>query len=134
MPLVHERDDAARRIRFVRISDPLTVADLIESAERQFKDGAWAYGSLVDARAMSDPRPPAEIRLFVAAVRALIEAHGPRGPIAFVATRSDVIGSVGIYNFLGGKTESLEVFWHLDDAQQWLNQRMGQVPETPRSS
>ena len=35
-----------------------------------------------------------------------------------------------MYKVFGGKTESIEVFWDLDDAQQWLDGRLAQARET----
>jgi hypothetical protein len=57
------------------------------------------------------------MRSFVARVLELIAAHGPRGPIAIVAKDSGAISSAQMYLFFGGKTESLEVFWDLQDAR-----------------
>jgi hypothetical protein len=70
------------------------------------------------------------MRAFVAGVRELIVAHGPRGPVAVVAREGGAISSAQMYNIFGGKTESIEVFWDLDDAEQWLDERLAQARET----
>jgi hypothetical protein len=49
MPIQYLLDDTKRRIRLV-LADPITVAELLASVERQLADGAWSYGTLVDAR------------------------------------------------------------------------------------
>jgi hypothetical protein len=49
-------------------------------------------------------------------VRELIAAHGPPGPVAVVVRESGPISSAQMDVF-GHKTESIEVFWDLDDAQ-----------------
>jgi hypothetical protein len=129
MPVQYLLDDAKRRIR-LNLTDPITVADLLASVERQLADGAWSYGTLVDARIPFPAARSSDMRSFVAGVRELIAAHGPRGPVAVVANESGPISSAQMYAFFGGKTESIEVFWHLDDAQQWLDERLAQARET----
>jgi hypothetical protein len=128
MPVQYERDDVRHRIR-VTISDPITVTDLIASVERQFTDGAWRYGLLVDARSSFRAPQPTDMRSFVTGVRELIAAHGPRGPIAVVARESGAIIGAQLYNFFGQKMEPIETFWDVDEAQQWLDGRMVQSRE-----
>jgi hypothetical protein len=125
MPLKYLRDDTRRRIR-ITLTDPVSVADLIASVERQFADGDWSYGLLVDGRGLLDTAKPTDVREFVSRVRELIAAHGPRGPVAFVARKSGVIAAAQLSNFLGGKAAFVEVFWDVDDALQWLDERMAQ--------
>jgi hypothetical protein len=122
MPFQYSRDDTTRQVRII-VTDPFTMAEFIESAEYQLADGAWQYGLLVDARAMVEPPSPADIRLFLARIQELVAGNGPRGPIAFVAKNSGVIGRAQMYSALGGRTELLEVFWDVTDAQTWLDQR-----------
>jgi hypothetical protein len=123
MPVQYLQDDARHRI-LVRLSSPLTVADLIASVERQLAEGAWAYGLLVDSRSMLPPPKPLDIQAFLSRVRELIADHGPRGPVAIVAKDSAAISGAQMYMFFGGKTDSIEVFWDMDAAQQWLDERM----------
>ena len=63
------------------------------------------------------------------AVRELIAAHGPRGPVAVVVRESSPISSAQMDVF-GHKTECIDVFWDVDDAQQWLDERLAQAHET----
>jgi hypothetical protein len=116
------RDDATRRITLTLI-DPLTVTELITAAEHQLADGAWLYGLLVDARDTFVALRPIHMRLFAASLREFLTAHGPRGPIAIVARESAALRA-NMYLVFGEKTESFEVFWDLDDAQEWLDERM----------
>jgi hypothetical protein len=133
MPVQFDRDDVARRLRHT-ITSPISAAELIATVERQLAEGAWSYGLLVDARAMSVPPAPSELRLLVLRVSELVAAHGPRGPIAFVARHAAAIGSVHVYLFLGGRTDSLEVFWDLPEAKEWLDRQMSKSAETPAPS
>jgi len=132
LPFTYARDDAARRIR-ITLADPLTVADLIASVDHQLADGAWSYGLLVDGRNISAATESSAIQSFLSHVRELVAVHGPRAPIAFVSTESAVIGSAQRYVIFGGSAESFEVFWAIDDAQEWLDKQMAQRRETPPS-
>ena len=121
MPFQYARDDAKHRLR-VTISDPLTVDDLISSVDHQLADGTWLYGLLVDARGVLAFAPkPSDLQPFLSRVRDLVAAHGPRGPVALVSKQSVVISGGHMYNVFGGKTESLEMFWDMDDARRFLD-------------
>jgi len=132
MPFTYARDDIRRRVR-ITLADPLTVADLIASIDRQFADGTWDYGLLVDGRAIAAATQSSDVQEFLTHVRELVGTHGPRGPIAFVAKESAVIGSAQRYVLFGGSAEAFEVFWAIDDAQGWLDQQTAKSnkAETP---
>jgi hypothetical protein len=130
MPVQYLLDDTQRRIRLV-LSDPITVAELLGSVERQLADGAWSYGTLVDARIPFPAPRSSDMESFVSGVRELIAAHGPRGPVAVVARESGPISSAQMFLFFGGKTDAIEVFWDLEDARQWLDERLAQARDQP---
>ena len=67
--------------------------------------------------------------LFTSRLRELVAVAGSRGPVAVVTQKSAAV-SAQMYRFFGGKTESFEVFWDLEDAHQWLDERMGQNGQT----
>jgi hypothetical protein len=123
MPIQYVRDDAKHRIR-VTITDPFTVVDVIASVERQLADGAWHYGLVVDLRGQSAAAGAGDIQLFSSRVRELVAAHGPRGAIAIIARDATPIASSQMHVVFGEKTESIEVFWDLDDGQRWLDGQM----------
>ena len=126
MPFEYVRDDAKHRIK-VTVSDPLTVAELIASVEHQLADGTWQHTLIVDARRLILLTPNVSfMQSFVSYVAELVAAHGPRGPIAIVSTQSGVISSGQMYNLFGGEMEPVEVFWDIDEGQQWLDQRSAQ--------
>jgi hypothetical protein len=128
MPFHYRRDDARRRITLT-LTDPLTVTELVATAERQVADGGWQYALLVDARATFVALEPMNMLLFVSRLRELVAVKGPRGPVAVVTQKSAAV-SAQMYRFFGGKTESFEVFWDLEDANQWLDERIGQNGQT----
>lgn len=134
MPLQLERDDINRRLKLT-ITDPIAVPELIASAERQLAGGAWAYDLLIDARSVRVVPQPSELRPYVSRVGELVAANGPRGPIAFVARESAVVGTAQIYRFLGGEADLFEVFWDTREAKVWLDaqaaRRRGETPQSP---
>jgi hypothetical protein len=56
-------------------------------------------------------------------VRELVATNGPRGPIAIVSRHTGVISGSHTYNSFGGKTEAVQVFWDIDEAEQFLDLR-----------
>jgi hypothetical protein len=131
MPFQYVRDDARRRITLT-LTGFLSVDELLATATRQLADRAWHYGLLVDARATFVALENTAMSLFASGLRELVAAHGPRGPIAIVTQKSGAI-SARMYHFFGMKTETFEVFWDLNDAQQWLHERVAQGGQTPAS-
>jgi hypothetical protein len=123
MPIQYVRDDIARRIRLT-VTDPIAVVDLIASVERQLAEATWHYGLLVDMRSQSAAAGPGDIRAFSARVGELVATHGARGPIAVIARDASPIAGAELHLIYGGKRESVEVFWDLDDGQRWLDRMM----------
>jgi hypothetical protein len=132
MSLHYFRDDLRRRIK-ITLTSPVSVAELFESLERQFAENAWRFGVLADARLMSRALEIDDIRVLVSLVRAFVAAHGPRGPVAFVARQSQVISAGQLYRMFGGEPDSLEVFWDLQEAERWLDEQMARYATPPSS-
>jgi hypothetical protein len=128
MPLQYVRDDARRRIR-ITVTDPLLVADMICSVERQLSDRTWTYGLLVDLRAPIVPPTSSEMQSFATRVSELVAEHGRRGPIALIARDPRVVSPAQRLAFtaqntvIAGQTESIEVFWDVQDGQRWLDEQ-----------
>ena len=132
MSIEYVCDDAARCIR-LQVAAPLTGADLLSALERQLADGAWRYGSLVDARAVAHPPPALEAGRFASRLTDLVVSHGPRGPIIVVVSRS--LQASAMVSILGDAlSESIEVFWDVTDAQHWLTARMASREVPARDS
>jgi hypothetical protein len=124
MPFHYMLDDTGRRIRLTP-SDPVTAAEMIEILDRQLADGAWGYGTLVDARGIFSPTASTDLQAFMEHFRELIAAHGPRGPLVVVTRTSGVIGTTQKYALLGGTAgRDFDVFWDVSDAENWLGARM----------
>jgi hypothetical protein len=122
MSIHYACDDARRRYR-ITLREPVDAADVIASVDRQATDGAWQYGLLVDTRTGFTTPSQTDMKAFVARIRQVVATHGPRGPIAIVAKESTQIATAQMYLFFGGKTEFIEVFWALEEAQRWLDER-----------
>jgi hypothetical protein len=75
-------------------------------------------------RSQSAAAGPGDIRAFSARVGELVATHGARGPIAVIARDASPIAGAELHLIYGGKRESVEVFWDLDDGQRWLDRMM----------
>ena len=123
MPIRYERDDARQRIR-VTLTDPLTEAEITSAIDRQAAEGTWRYGLLYDARAINSRAAAAMSRVALNRVRAVVEREGRRGPVAIVAnaTLVGISEAYAIESHKAGRT--VQVFWSLDEANQWLDQQL----------
>jgi hypothetical protein len=124
---IYGRDDNRRRLRITAIA-PLRAEDLILIVDRQAAEGTWSYGLVYDVRAveMTAPPPPEEARAIAQHVLEYTQVYGQRGSVALVTRQSNMIALGQMYAALGAKIGfRVEVFWDLDDAEAWLDQRSG---------
>jgi hypothetical protein len=116
------RDDSSRCVKII-LTDPVIVQEMIETVDRQLAEGAWNYGTLVDARQLLAQIPSADLRTFVSHIRELVAANGPRGPIAIAARGHAAVAGGQMYTFFGKDLDlSVEVFWDIEEAKDWLRQ------------
>jgi hypothetical protein len=120
MPIRYERDDARQRIR-INLTDPLTEAEITSVIDRQAAEGTWRYGVLYDSRAINSRAAAGISRAALDRVRAMVEREGRRGPVAIVAnaTLVGISEAYAIESHKAGRT--VQVFWSLDEANQWLD-------------
>ena len=85
MPLEYLVDHARQRLTIIE-RDPVDVPDVLAWLERQVADGAWAYGTLDDFRLLTWNPTSQEVRRILRRIGTLSATHGPRGPVAIVAT------------------------------------------------
>ena len=50
--------------------------------------------------------------------------HGPRGPVAMVTSRGDMVGTGQVYAFRTVRSMEMQVFWDLQEAEGWLAERL----------
>lgn len=121
MPYAFEVDRARSRLRIVG-SDPVGLADVLALLDRQISEGAWAYGTLHDARLVTWLPTEEDIRVIIAFVDHTSKTLGPRGPVAFVAAPHALVGIARMYAQIGeGSTLHAEVFRDIDAAARWLD-------------
>ena len=89
MPYTIDIDRWIPRVTVVG-SDPVGLPDALALLGRQIAEGAWAYGTLHDARRVTWVPTLDDIRTIVAYVDTKARTIGPRGPVAFVAAHRAV--------------------------------------------
>ena len=115
------RDDRRRRIR-VTVLATMTRKDWLAIIDRQASEGTWSYGLLYDFRQMMEPVSREDTEAAAARVRQHALSKGPRGPLAVVAERPDVLSRSEGYGFLHKRSGiRLEVFWGIEEAERWLD-------------
>jgi hypothetical protein len=127
MPIDYAADEQQRVIRLT-VRNPLGLGDVTGALDRQIAEGQWTWGTLVDARLTA--LGPSEAGALFKAVRELVAMHGPVGPIALVTRNPEFVGSVQVFAFRSNEINlSVEVFWDIAEASEWLSKRLG----SPRS-
>jgi hypothetical protein len=128
VPLEYLVDHARQRLTIIG-RDPVDVPDVLAWLERQVADGAWAYGTLDDLRLLTWNPTSEEVRRILRRIGTLSATHGPRGPVAIVAT-PPLFGRARTYaaslDALVGHV--VEVFDALADAERWLDERQAAQP------
>jgi hypothetical protein len=123
VPLVYVLDHARQRLTIIG-RDPVDVPDVLACLERQVADGAWAYGTVDDLRLVTWNPSSEEVRRILSRIGLLSATHGPRGPVAIVATLP-LFDRARTYaaslDALVGHV--VEVFSALADAERWLDER-----------
>jgi hypothetical protein len=119
VPIDYSVDHARRRIICVW-APPFETDEIVEVIERAAAEGIWSYGVLHDARAI-EPRGILKVREMIERVKRLQELHGPRGPVAMVASGATV-GPAQAYSILGDQAgQTTQVCWERDAAETWLD-------------
>jgi len=116
--------DEARRVVRVVAREPLTSADLVAIIDRQRQEGSWLFGLLYDLRQIEGATSKEDATIVANHVRQSVQEHGPRGPVALVTSKSDMLGAGLVYAHGTRQSMQLEVFWDLQEADQWLAERL----------
>ena len=120
MPIQYVRDDAKKRI-LVTTSGELRLKDITGIVDRQAKERTWSYAMLYDTRASTTTPTMEEMKRLVLHIGKLTIAHGPRGPVALVASGALLEGVGRAYASLGTLTAlNVRVFATLVEAERWL--------------
>ena len=123
MPLTYTRDDARRRIT-VKVTEPVTDAELTNIVERQAAEGTWSYALLCDVRLLHTLPGKETSRLALERAAAITQREGPRGPVAIVTSSAPLVGVSEAHALRSQRAGRLvQVFWSMDEAQEWLDAR-----------
>jgi hypothetical protein len=120
MPFDYERDDTQHRV-VITFRGAFQASDGTAAIQRHHAEGVWTYGVLYDLRALTGHPTMADLRQFMTE-----DAPAPaaetrrRGPVAFVATDSDLYRNACSYAELGRGMVTIEVFRVRDEADRWL--------------
>jgi hypothetical protein len=123
MPFEYRLDHARQRLTIIG-RDPAGVPDVLAWLDRQVADGAWAYASLDDLRRVTLKPTTQDVHRILDQVTMRSTEHGPRGPVAVVATHPALFGMASLYAALVDlAVGDVEVFSVLAEARHWLDER-----------
>jgi len=120
--------DAERRIVRVTTRDVITADDLVAVIDRQREEGSWSFGVLYDMRRLEGPMSKEDTMTVANHVRQSVSEHGPRGPVALVTRKSNLVGAGLVYAHDIKRSAEIEVFWDVREAEEWLAKRLQQQP------
>jgi hypothetical protein len=100
LPYEIDIDRSRHRVTVVG-RDPVSLADALAVILRQATDHAWSYATLHDARAVTWVPTTDDLRTMIDCIHSLNDTHGPRGPMAFVASDKCLFGMARLYEFIG---------------------------------
>jgi hypothetical protein len=116
--------DAGTRVIRVVARQTLTLDDVVGIIDRQVAEGRWSFGILYDLRRVDAALSKEEAARVAEHANAMGAANGPRGPVALVAD-TQMVGARAVYAIRTRRTQHVEVFWDLDEAQKWLTDLLG---------
>ena len=120
MPYFVDIEHDRKRVTIVG-RDPVGLSDVIALLDGQVRDGAWSYGSLHDAQLVTWIPSPDDVVAIVVHIAAIVAAHGPRGPVGFVAASQTRVGIARMYAAIAeGSRYKASVFRNREDAERWL--------------
>lgn len=123
MPIDYRQDDR-RRIVVATSVGHVTQNDVLAIIDRQVAGGAWTYGMVYDTRGSDDVPSKSDLLTVVTRIGTLTTKHGPRGPVALVATAAAMERTGRRYAHLGELTAlDVAVFATVEDAEEWLASR-----------
>ncbi len=115
--------DAGARIIRVVARQTLTVDDVVGIIDRQIGEERWSFGILYDLRRVEAALSKEDAARVAEHASSMGAAHGPRGPVALVAS-AKLVGARAVYAIRTRRTQHVEVFWDPDEAQRWLTERL----------
>jgi hypothetical protein len=111
--------DADRRLVLITASETITSDDVAAIINRQRQDGSWSFGIVYDLRRASTAISRDESARIAEDVRLMVATEGPRGRVALVTTRADVIASGVRYSFHTSEDVSVAMFCGVPEGIAW---------------
>jgi hypothetical protein len=125
MAVTYEQDDEAGTI-IATVTGPFLLDEIVGVMDRQAAEGTWKYVLLYDEREMTGVPTAADLRTLLRRVKTLVKQHGPRGPVAVLATRVDLYGVARFYSRVSKiDGDPLHVFHERAEADRWLSEMTG---------
>jgi hypothetical protein len=118
--VTYDRDTAQRRI-IITLAGAFELAAMLALVDRLAADGAWSYGLLYDARALTSAPTTSELQTIVDRVQ-VMAARRPRGPVAVVTPDASVSELAQLYASRLAGTVNIAVFRTLDEGRAWLDE------------
>jgi hypothetical protein len=125
VPVLYERDDAARRV-ILTVAGVMRVEDLADAADRQAGESAWSYGVLLDTTdRLDEPMNAASIRVYIQHLSRISRTFGEPGPMAIVPHDLTGYGMARMFQSLSGlrSERPIAVFNSIAAAGNWLDQQ-----------
>jgi hypothetical protein len=122
------RIDADRRMRIEEYQGKTGLADLKSVVSAMASDPCWSadFHGLIDfSEAELDLAANDVLRL---ALVLRHESNRSRGWLAYVAPNSTIYGMVRMLGYWSRNTERMRIFQSRDEAEQWLELNVDQVP------
>jgi hypothetical protein len=118
--------DADRRLVHVTAFDRLTGHDLVTIIDQQREDGSWTFGLVYDIRLVEGVISQREEATVAEHVRIAVATDGPRGRVALVTKRADMLASGLEYAYRTSQNIKVKLYWDIDEAIAWVTE--GQSP------
>jgi hypothetical protein len=121
MPITYEIDHAARRVEVV-VRGEVTPAAYRAHLDDLARQGAMAYGRVVDAREMEMSLRPRDIEDFMRKLAAMRKAHGVARTAVVVAAEA-TFGMARMYQMRNEAADpGFGVFRSIDEARAWVEE------------
>jgi len=119
MPFKYERDDVHHRI-VITFEGAFRMSEALASIERRRAEDTCSHAVLYDIRHLAGNPDMEELRQLLRADSSISTGGQPRGPLAVVATASELYTKACTFAALAQSKLRIRVFRDLGEADSWL--------------
>jgi hypothetical protein len=120
MPITYERDDE-RRLITVKVTEPLSVDDILGTVDRQAAEDTWEYAILYDQRGLTQVSTEADLQQMAEQIR-IVGRGRTRGPVGIAIRPDPAQFLVGLtYTKLTKELMNVEVLLNAAQIELWLS-------------